>query len=70
MLAVCRAYTGQVEPAIHDLEALRAAAPRDDEILFLLGFAYLKNHDARESEAIFQQMFEAAGAGADTVPAR
>jgi tetratricopeptide (TPR) repeat protein len=61
LLAVCRAYTGQVEPAIHDLEALRAAAPRDENILFLLGFTYLKNHDSQKAEAIFQQMFEAAG---------
>ena len=62
LLAVCRAYAGQMAPAIHDLEALRAAAPRDEGILFLLGFAYLKNHDAEKAKAIFQLMFEAAGA--------
>ena len=62
LLAVCRAYVGQMAPAIHDLEALHAAAPRDDGILFLLGFAYLKNHDAEKAKAIFQLMFEAAGA--------
>jgi superkiller protein 3 len=53
---------GQLAPAIHDLEALHAAAPRDEGILFLLGFAYLKNHDAEKAKAIFQLMFEAAGA--------
>jgi len=61
LLAVCRAYTGQLEPAIRDLEALRTAAPRDDGILFLLGFAYLKNHEPGKAKAIFQLMFEAAG---------
>jgi tetratricopeptide (TPR) repeat protein len=59
--AVCRAYVGQLAPAIRDLESLRAAAPRDEGILFLLGFAYLKNHDPDSAKSIFQQMFEAAG---------
>ncbi len=61
LLALCRAYTGQVVPAIRDLEALRATAPHDENILFLLGFSYLKNHDTEKAKAIFQQMFEAAG---------
>ena len=61
LLAVCRAYLGQLEPAIHDLEALHTAAPQDDGILFLLGFAYLKNHDPAKAQTVFQQMFEAAG---------
>ena len=39
-----------------------AAAPRDDGILFLLGFAYLKNHDAEKAKAIFQRCSESAGA--------
>ena len=62
LLAVCRTYVGQLAPAIRDLEALHAAAPRDEGILFLLGFAYLKNHDSEKAKAIFQLMFEAAGA--------
>ena len=62
LLAVCRAYTGQLAAAIGDLEALHAAAPRDEGILFLLGFSYLKNHDPEKAEAIFKQMFDAAGA--------
>jgi tetratricopeptide (TPR) repeat protein len=61
LLAVCRAYAGQLEPAIRDLEALRTAAPRDENILFLLGFAYLKNHDAERAKAIFERMLETAG---------
>jgi len=61
LLAVCRAYLGQLEPAIRDLEALHAAAPQDDGILFLLGFAYLKNHDPEKAQTVFQQMLEAAG---------
>ena len=61
LLAVCRAYTGQLDLAIHDLEALHTAAPGDSGILFLLGFAYLKNRDADKAKAIFEQMFEAAG---------
>ena len=62
LLAVCRVYTGKMAPAIQDLEALSAGAPRDEGILFLLGFAYLKNHDTDKAKALFQQMFEAAGA--------
>ena len=62
LLAVCRVYVGQLAPAIRDLEALRGAAPRDEGILFLLGFAYLKNHDAEKAKAVFELMFEAAGA--------
>jgi superkiller protein 3 len=62
LLAVCRVYAGQLAPAIRDLEVLHAAAPRDEGILFLLGFAYLKNHDAEKAKTIFQMMFEAAGA--------
>ena len=61
LLAVCRAYLGQLEPAIRDLETLHAAAPRDDGILFLLGFAYLKNQNPEKAKAVFQQMFDAAG---------
>lgn len=59
--AVCRVFAGQLEPAIRDLEALRTAAPRDENILFLLGFAYLKNHDAERAKANFEQMLETAG---------
>jgi superkiller protein 3 len=62
LLAVCRVYVGQLAPAIQDLEALRVASPRDEKILFLLGFAYLKNHDAEKAKSTFEQMFEAAGA--------
>jgi tetratricopeptide (TPR) repeat protein len=61
LLAVCRAYTGQLEPAIRDLEALRIAAPHDENILFLLGFAYLKNQDPEKAKSIFALMLETAG---------
>jgi tetratricopeptide (TPR) repeat protein len=61
LLAVCRAYVGQLALAIRDLEDLRAAAPRDENILFLLGFTYLKSQDSEKAKAIFEQMFEAAG---------
>lgn len=61
LLAVCRLYTGQLAPAIRDLEALRTASPRDEQILFLLGFAYLKNHDPATAKTIFEQMFAIAG---------
>jgi Flp pilus assembly protein TadD len=61
LLAVCRVYTGQLTAAIRDLEALRATAPHDENVLFLLAFAYLKNHDSENAHAVFQQMFEAAG---------
>ncbi len=61
LLAVCRAYAGQPAAAIRDLEALRSIAPRDENILFLLGFVYLKNHDPDKAKLVFEQMFEAAG---------
>ena len=61
LLAVCRAYTGELGPAIRDLENLRSAAPRDENILFLLGFSYLKNHDPERAKAIFELMLETAG---------
>jgi superkiller protein 3 len=61
LLAVCRVYVGRLEPAIRDLESLRASAPRDESILFLLGFAYLKNHNPEKAKLIFEQMFQAAG---------
>jgi superkiller protein 3 len=61
LLAVCRAYAGELEPAIRDLEALRAAAPTDENVLFLLGFTYLKNHDTEKANAVFHLMFESAG---------
>ncbi|MEI9974506.1 MAG: tetratricopeptide repeat protein [Ignavibacteriota bacterium] len=61
LAAVCRAYLGQLEPAIHELEALRAADPADDGILFLLGFAYLKDHQADKAKSIFEAMLNAAG---------
>ena len=59
--ALCRAYLGQTAPAIADLEALRASAPRDENVLFLLGLVYLKSHDTDKAKAVFAQMFEAAG---------
>ena len=61
LLAVCRAYTGQVDAAIADLENLRASAPRDENLLFLLGFAYLKNHEEEKAKTVFDRMFDAAG---------
>lgn len=61
LLAVCRAYTGKTAEAIRDLEGLRATAPKDENILFLLGFSYLKNHQPDQAKAVFGQMFEAAG---------
>ena len=61
LVAVCRLYTGQLAPAIRDFEALRAANPRDEQILFLLGFAYLKNQEADRAKAVFREMFAVAG---------
>ncbi|HKE26020.1 MAG TPA: tetratricopeptide repeat protein [Bryobacteraceae bacterium] len=61
LLAVCQAYVGQLEPAIQELEALRKGAPQDENILFLLGFAYLRHHEPEKAKAIFAQMFQDAG---------
>ena len=70
LLAVCRAYAGQLAPAIRDLESLRAAAPRDEGILFLLGFAYLKNHDPESAKTIFEHDVRGGRPRARAVPAR
>jgi tetratricopeptide (TPR) repeat protein len=61
LLAVCRLYTGQLKQAIHDLEDLKVADPHDEQLLFLLGFAYLKNGEPDKAQAIFNEMFEVAG---------
>jgi Flp pilus assembly protein TadD len=58
---VCLLYTGQVLPAISDLKLLTKENPRDEQLLFLLGFAYLKNGDSKTAQALFNQMFETAG---------
>lgn len=58
---VCRVYTGQVLPAIRDLKLLTQENPRDEQLLFLLGFAYLKGGDSKTAQTIFNQMFQAAG---------
>jgi protein O-GlcNAc transferase len=61
LVAVCQTYLGQLEPAIRELESMRAAAPNDDGILFLLGFAYLKQHNTEKAKPIFEAMLAAAG---------
>lgn len=53
--------TGELAPAIGELEALRTLSPRDEGVLFLLGFAYRKSHEPDRAKAVFQQMFEAVG---------
>src|SRR5215475_14550848 len=61
LAAICRAYSGEPAAAIRDLETLRASAPGDENILFLLGFVYLKNHEPVKAKPVFDRMFEAAG---------
>lgn len=61
LLALCRAYTGQLDLAIRDLEAMRSATPGDENVLFLLGFTYLKTHQPEKAKAVFDDMFQAAG---------
>ncbi|MGE5647356.1 MAG: tetratricopeptide repeat protein [Acidobacteriota bacterium] len=61
LLSVCRVYTGQAAAAIRDLETLRAASPRDEQILFLLGFAHLKNKEPQKGQAVFAEMLDAVG---------
>lgn len=58
---LCRIYTGTPDPAIRDLEVQRSAAPKNEQILFLLGFAYLKNRQPDLAKPVFEQMFEVAG---------
>jgi tetratricopeptide (TPR) repeat protein len=61
LLALCRIYAGQPAQAIQDLERLRVGAPPDEHLLFLLGFAYLKNHQQDAAKPVFEQMFTLAG---------
>ena len=61
LLDLCRLYTGQVTPALGDLEALRKDNPHDQQILFLLGVAYLRNGDRDAAKSMFEQMFAAEG---------
>lgn len=61
LLALCRVYTGRLLPAIRDLEALRSANPDDQQVLFLLGLAYLKKGDAEAAKSTFDKMFALAG---------
>ena len=61
LLDVCRLYTGDIAPAIRDLNELHAANPREENLLFLLGFAYLKSGDPEAAQTIFKQMFDVSG---------
>jgi tetratricopeptide (TPR) repeat protein len=61
LVAICRLYLGELEPAIRDLEALQRENSNDQQTLFLLGFAYLKNNDAETAKRIFDRMFAVAG---------
>ncbi len=60
LLDVCRLYTGQVPLAVRDLNLLAGENPRDEQLLFLLGFAYLKAGDSKTAQATFNHMLEAA----------
>jgi tetratricopeptide (TPR) repeat protein len=61
LLAVCQIYGGQVGPAIHTLESLSTANPKDEQVLFLLGFGYLKQGDSKTAESVFNRMLDVAG---------
>jgi tetratricopeptide (TPR) repeat protein len=61
LLDLCRLYTGQVQPALDDLKVLVDKNPHNDQLLFLLGFAYLKNNDSKRAQDVFNRMFEIAG---------
>jgi tetratricopeptide (TPR) repeat protein len=61
LLALCRLYTGQTEIAVRDLESLYNKNKQDQQLLFLLGFAYLKDNDQVKAKGIFEEMFALAG---------
>lgn len=61
LIDVCRLYAGQLIPALRDLKLRVEENPRDEQLLFLLGFAYLKSGDSKAAQEIFNQMLEAAG---------
>ncbi len=61
LIDMCRIYTGQLPSAIQDLKLLTQQNPHNDQLLFLLGFAYLKSGDPKTAQSIFNQMLQAAG---------
>jgi tetratricopeptide (TPR) repeat protein len=61
LLDVCRLYTGQTPAAVRDLKLLTEQNPRDQQLLFLLGLAYLKDGDSKTARSVFNRMFEDAG---------
>ncbi|MGH9611144.1 MAG: tetratricopeptide repeat protein, partial [Bryobacteraceae bacterium] len=63
LLDVCRLYTGQTPAALRDLKLLAKENPHNEQVLFLLGFAYLKSGDSKTAKTIFHRMFQDAGPG-------
>jgi tetratricopeptide (TPR) repeat protein len=61
LLDVCRLHSGAVDPAIRDLQLLQTEHPADQQLLFLLGFAYLKTGDAKTAQTLLNQMLAVAG---------
>jgi len=57
LLATCRLYTGQLEPALHELELLRDAAPQDAGILYLLGVGYIRSKQPDKAKSVLNEMF-------------
>src|SRR5581483_9500530 len=60
LLDVCRIYTGQLSAAIEDLQDLKSISPNNEQLLFLLGFAYLKDGDGKTAQTVFQKMLNVA----------
>ena len=60
LLATCRLYTGQLQPAVQLLESLRADYPRNAGVLYLLGVAYFRLKEPKKASAVLSELMNTA----------
>ncbi|MFL6463310.1 MAG: tetratricopeptide repeat protein [Bryobacteraceae bacterium] len=57
LAASCQLFSGHVEEAISELEALRPIDPNKGGILYLLGVAYTRAKQSDKAKSIFEELF-------------
>ena len=67
LLAVCRLYAGDAAQAIHDLEDLSAASPRDEQLLFLFRICVLEKWRFQEGAGDLQPNARRGRAGTSSI---